>query len=123
MSTRKSVWAEIGLWTVLLCWLIIPVVIAIIKAKNYRVEIDDTTVRISSGVFNKGSNDFAVAGITRMNVNQSLWGRICNYGDVHLSLAGGTHVTLEGVVAPNEVKNALNKQLQKTANATHVLTN
>lgn len=123
MSTRKSVWAEIGLWTVLLFWLIIPIVIAVIKAKNYRVEIDDTTVRISSGVFNKGSNDFAVAGITRMNVNQSLWGRICNYGDVHVSLAGGTYVTLEGVVAPNEVKNALNKHLQKTANATHVLTN
>lgn len=123
MSTRKSVWKEIGLWTVLLFWLIIPIVIAVIKAKNYRVEIDDTTVRISSGVFNKGSNDFAVAGITRMNVNQSLWGRICNYGDVHLSLAGGTYVTLEGVISPNEVKNALNKQLQKTANATHVLTN
>ena len=123
MSTRKSVWKEIGLWTVLLFWLIIPIVIAVIKAKNYRVAIDDTTVRISSGVFNKGSNDFAVAGITKMNVNQSLWGRICNYGDVHLSLAGGTYVTLEGVISPNEVKNALNKQLQKTANATHVLTN
>ena len=123
METRRSAWAEMTIIKVLLCWLIVPIIIANVVAKNYRVVISGKTIKIYSGVFNKRTTDYAVAGITNINVYQSFLGRIFGYGDVNISIAGDKQVTLSGVLSPELVEIALRKKLLKTADATHVLTN
>lgn len=123
MDTRKSAWAEMTLLKVLFCWLIIPVIVAIVIAKHYNVHIGQKTISVKDGVFNISNSEYAVAGITEINVYQSFFGRIFNYGTVNISLAGNKYVSLEGILAPNEIKAFIESQLNKTANATHMLFN
>ena len=123
MQVTKSVWAEMTFLKILLCWLIIPVVVAVIVAKNYNVLITNTTINVSSGVFSKHNDEYAVAGITSISIGQSFWGRICNYGTVYISLAGNKHVSLYGIKDPSGVKKFLNSKLLKTAESTHTLVN
>jgi uncharacterized membrane protein YdbT with pleckstrin-like domain len=99
------------------------VIYAVIKAKNYRVDIDDTTIRLNHGVFKKGCEEYAIAGITYINICQSLWGRIWNYGNVQMCIAGGKQIYLYGIRSPKAIKSALQAKLQKSANAQHVFTN
>ena len=108
---------------VLFCWLIIPVVVAIVVAKHYNVHIGQKTISVKDGVFNISNREYAVAGITEINVYQSFFGRIFNYGTVNISLAGHKYVSLEGILAPNEIKAFIESQLKKTADATHMLIN
>ncbi len=108
---------------VLFCWLIIPVIIAIVVAKHYNVHIGKNTISIKDGVFNVSNHEYAVAGITVINVYQSFFGRIFNYGTVNISLAGNKYVSLEGILTPNEVKVFIERQLKKTADAEHMLIN
>lgn len=123
MEVKRSVWAEMTFLKVILFWLIIPIIVAIVVAKNYVVKISKTTILVESGVFNKNKEEYAVAGITNISVSQSFWGRICNYGTLDISLAGNKRVSLMGIKGPNEVKLFLNEKLTKTANATHTLVN
>ena len=78
---------------------------------------------IKSGVFNKHINQYAIAGITEINVNQTFWGRIFSYGDVSIALAGNKHVSLSGIKDPDEVKSYLEGKLSKTADTTHMFVN
>ncbi len=123
MKINRSFWAEMTFLKILFFWLIIPVIIAYIVAKNYLVTITEKKIIINSGIINKTSSEYAVAGITSIRVEQTMFGSIFNYGTVYISLAGNRKVLLEDVAKPNEVKSFLNKQLEKTATATHTLVN
>ena len=123
MEVRKSVWAEMTFLKVLFFWLIIPVIVAIVCAKHYRVKIMDKTITVNQGVFSKSNAEYAVAGITQITVTKSFWGGICNYGTVSISLAGNKRVTLEGIIKPYDVKAFIENKLMQTADATHMLVN
>ena len=123
MEINRSFWAEMTFLKILFFWLIIPVIIAYIVAKSYLVTITEKKIIIDSGIINKTSSEYAVAGITSIRVEQTMFGSIFNYGTVYISLAGDRQVLLEDVAKPNEVKSFLNRQLEKTANATHTLVN
>ena len=123
MEINRSFWAEMTFLKILFFWLIIPVIIAYIVAKSYLVTITEKKIIIDSGIINKTSSEYAVAGITSIRVEQTMFGSIFNYGTVYISLAGDRQVLLEDVAKPNEVKSFLNRQLEKTATATHTLVN
>lgn len=123
METKKSFWAEMTFWKVVLFWLIIPIVVAIVVADNYRVSITKKKLSIKSGVFNKQVSEYAIAGITQIEVYQSFWGRIAGYGTVKLSLAGKNDAYLYGVKKPYAVKEYVEELLNKTSETTHVLVN
>ena len=123
MDTRKSAWAEMTLLKVLFCWLILPVIVAIVVARHYNVHVGQMSISVKEGVFSISNHEYAVAGITEINVYQSFFGRIFNYGTVKISLAGNKYVGLEGILAPNEIKAFIESQLNKTADATHMLVN
>ncbi|MBQ9114027.1 MAG: PH domain-containing protein [Clostridia bacterium] len=123
MEVKRSTWAEMTWLKVLFFWLIIPIVVAATVAKHYVVRITDRKITVHSGVFNKQNCEYAMAGITQISVFKSFWGGICNYGTVSISLAGNRTVMLEGVCDPYGVKSFIEGQLDKTANATHMLVN
>ncbi len=123
METRKSIWSEMTFLRIIFFWLIVPIIIAAIVAKNYKVFISSKTIKVSSGVFNKMNDEYAVAGITQINIYRSFFGRIFNYGDVNISVAGNRWVCLYGICNPSEVKKAIETKLSETANSMHVLTN
>lgn len=123
MKTRKSVWSEMTLLKVLFCWLIVPVLVAVIVAKNYKVEITPKTLKVTKGVFSKSTKEYAVAGITEINVDRTFGGRLFRYGSINVSLAGSRNVTLESVLHPEEVKKYLEQMLLKTSDVTHILAN
>ena len=123
METRRSVWAEMTFLKVLFFWLIVPVIVAAVVAKHYRVTILDKTIVVKSGVFNKENSEYAVAGITQITVSQSFFGRIFHYGTVMISLAGNKNVSLEGIINPYGVKKFIEDKLLQTAKATHMLVN
>ena len=123
MEIRRSIWAEMTFLKILFCWLIIPVVVAVVVAKSYTVTITDKKIIVKSGVFNKRTSEYAVAGITSMTVNQPFFGGIFKYGTLAISLAGNRSVYLENIVDPQSAKSFLNKKLEKTADAEHILTN
>ena len=123
MEVTKSAWSEMTIIKVLLCWLIVPVIIAIVVARNYRVRIDPKTIKVSSGVFNKREQVNAVAGATEINVNKSFWGGIFNYGDITIYLAGNKQIHLNGIKNPDEVRNYFYSKIQKAADASHIMVN
>ena len=123
MDTRRSAWAEMTFLKVVFCWLIIPVVVAIVVAKHYNVHIGQKSISVRDGVFSVSNHEYAVAGITEINVYQSFFGRIFNYGTINIALAGDKYVCLEGIMSPNEIKIFIESQLKKTADATHMLVN
>ena len=123
MEVKRSTWAEMTLLKVLFFWLIIPIVVAAVVAKHYVVNITDKKIIVKSGVFNTSDSEYALAGVTQINVSKSFWGGICNYGTVTISLAGNKSVTLDGICNANGVKKFIENQLHKTANATHMLVN
>lgn len=123
MEVKRSTWAEMTFLKVIFFWLIIPIIVAAVVAKHYVVRISDRKITVKSGVFSSHNSEYAMAGITQINVSKSFWGGICNYGTVSISLAGNRTVTLEGVCDPYGVKSFIEGQLDKTANAQHMLVN
>ena len=123
MKVKGSFWAEMTLLKVLFFWLIIPVIIAVVVAKSYSVSISDKTIEIETGVLNKKNSKYAIAGITETTVNQPFFGRIFNYGDVCISLAGDKQVYLKNIVSPNDVKTFIDEKLLKTADSSHIFVN
>ena len=123
MDTRRSVWAELTFFRIILCWLIIPIVVAVVVAINYRVSITEKSINVKSGVFSVSKHEYAVAGITEINIYQSFFGRIFNYGTLNISLAGNKNVSLREIIAPNNVKEFIEAKLEKTADSLHMFVN
>ena len=123
MQTRRSAWAEMSPLKWLWCWLIVPIIIANVVARAYRVSLTDKKITVSSGILNKRMEEYALAGITRVSVEQSFFGQIFNYGTVVLYLAGDKSVYLSGIMQPSSVRDFVNKKLTKTASAEHILVN
>lgn len=123
MDTRRSVWAELTFLKIILFWLIIPIIVAVVVALHYRVSITEKSITIRNGVFSVSKHEYAVAGITEINVYQSFFGRIFNYGTVNIALAGNKQVSLSEIIDPNKVKEFIEAKLEKTADSAHMFVN
>ncbi len=123
MEINKSFWSEMTFLKVLFFWLIIPLLVALIVAKSFNAKILKDKITVTDGVFNKRNNEYPLAGVTSITIDQPFFGRIFNYGNVTVSLAGGKTVYLNGVKRPFEIKQYLESQLAKVASANHMLVN
>ena len=104
---KKSAWTAVNFWLVVLFWLIVPLIILIAKiviAKHHVVEFYDDYVIVKSGVLSRNERKSVFPGITAVSIRQSLWGRICNYGDVYVDVVGKWDVRLYGMCNPRGLK-------------------
>ena len=111
---KKSAWTAVSIWTILLCWLIVPIIIMIFKIialKAETIEFYDQKVVQRSGILAKQERQSLLTNITSVSVNQSLLGRIFNYGNVQVDLIGKWDINTDGVSNPHILKEFLEDYL------------
>lgn len=97
------------LWVLLLIGLpigILSIVLAIIKTAHYSLNIYDDKVVERYGILNTHEKQSLLTPIIGVTVSQSLWGRLFNYGDIHVDKIGKRKwdVNMTYIKNPNELK-------------------
>ena len=123
METKKSFWAELTFLKILFFWLILPIIWALLVSHNYSVTADTKSITVKEGVFNISTTQYALPGITQVNVYRPFFGRIFKYGTVTITLAGDKELTLKGIKEPDKLKEYIQSILYKTSNSDHVIVN
>ena len=109
---KKSAWSVISIWHILLFWLVVPLIIMIAKiiiAKSYSIEFYSNKVIVKSGVLNKKERQSVLTSIAAVSLEQSVMGRIFNYGNVKIDLVGHWDVDTDGIKNPKALKEYLNQ--------------
>ncbi len=115
---KKSAWSAVTLFRVLLFWLIIPLIIMIVDIiikKHEIIEFYDDYVVKKSGVLSKKEKRVALIGVVGVSISQTIWGRICNYGDVYIDVVGKWDVNTSQLANPNGLKNYLEPFITKAS--------
>ena len=118
-TIKKSAWAEVTLWRLVLSVLIIPLLIMIYKIITVRrefIEFYDDKIIHKRGIFNVRVDEYAFSGIFSVSVRQDVGGSLFNYGDLTVDAVGSWGgLKLENVKDPQEAKEFLSKHLIKKA--------
>lgn len=115
---KKSAWSAVTLFRVLFFWLIVPLIIMIVDMiikKHEIIEFYDDYVVKKSGVLSKKEKRVALIGVVGVSVSQTIWGRICNYGDVYIDVVGKWDVNTSQLAKPNELKKYLEPFITKAS--------
>ena len=111
---KKSVVPALSFWLILFFWLVIPAIIQIVRilqASSYSIEFYDGTLVVKSGVLNKQETQSVFAGVYAVSVSQTLFGRMCNYGDLKIDCPGKWDVNTYGIKDPKALKAFLEKHI------------
>lgn len=115
---RKSAIGSGGIfWCILLSVLIIPIFILIwkiISARHQTIEFYDDKVISHKGVLSKSEKHATLTKITSVSVNQSIGGRIFNYGNVRIDVIGKFDIDLTGIINPNGLKRYLEHKIARS---------
>ena len=109
---RRSAWSVIRPWHILLFFLVIPLIIMIVKIINVK---DDTIsfygnkVVHRSGILSKHEETTVLTRVLSVTVQQTLWGRIWNYGTIKVDVVGKWDFDMRGIKNPNKAKVYLEK--------------
>ena len=101
---------------VLIGWFAILVIIfvcKIIEIKCQRVEFYRDRVVEKKGVFDIEKKINVFTAVLAANVEQSFWGRICNYGEVKVDMVGPWDVDLKKIKKPRKLQNYLEKRIAR----------
>ena len=113
---KKSAFLELDPVLILLSFLIVPLIIQIcriIVAKKNVIEFYPDKIVTKSGIINVKKTEAAFEGIGSISVQQTLWGRIFNYGTV---LVDGPHkwlISSFGIAKPKELARYLETRIVK----------
>ena len=121
---KKSAWGGVSLLCILFFWLIFPLIIMIcriVSLKHQTTEFYDGYVIVKSGVFSINERKTVFPSILSVSVHQSLGGRICNFGDVHVDVVGKWDVNLNGVCNPLELRDYLEDKIANVNEIRHVV--
>ena len=123
---KKSAWSAVTLGRVLLIWLIIPIFIIIfdiIRLKNETIEFYDERIVTRKGVLSKKVKKTIFTGVVSVSVNQSLFGRIFNYGNVEVDVMGEWDVNTKGIANPHKLEEYLETKIINKNAFANVVTN
>ena len=113
---KKSKLASVTIWRILFCWLIFPVIfllIDIFKLNSYKLEIFENQILETYGVLSKNQKQTAFSGIVSVTINQTLFGRFFNYGNVTIDIVGKNDLVIENIKNPNDLKTFLESKIIK----------
>ncbi|MBQ8230038.1 MAG: PH domain-containing protein [Clostridia bacterium] len=117
-TARKSAIGSLSFWLIVSCILIIPIFIVIFKiiaAKNYIIEFYDDKIITRSGVINKNKKQSIFMGVTATNVEQTLFGRLFNYGNVNVDCVGKWDIDTTNIKNPEALERYLQTKIVKTS--------
>ena len=107
---KKSVVAQLSFWLILFCWLIVPLIIQIVRilrAVSYSVEFYDNKIVTKSGILNKREAQAVFIAANSVSIEQTLIGRIFNYGNVTVDCRGRWDVDTREIKTPKGLKEYL----------------
>ncbi len=104
----KTSWTAIVPDLLMFCIMIGMITIwsKLIKILTTKLEIDDKMVSGKTGLLKIQTLDSPINKVTSVKVNQSLFGRIFNYGDVYINTPAGNFI-FNCLAKPNDVKKYL----------------
>jgi uncharacterized membrane protein YdbT with pleckstrin-like domain len=74
---------------------------------SFKVIISDDRISIIQGLLSKSVIDIPKSKIECININQSLLGRLLDYGDISIIGSGGTKEELTDIAHPFKLKKEL----------------
>ena len=116
----KSAVSVLSFWRIISCILIIPIfilIIRIIATKQYRIEFYDDKIIIYSGLINKSKKQCVFMGVTASSVNQTLFGRIFNYGNIEVDCVGKWDIDTTAIKNPHELDSYLQTKIIQAPSA------
>ena len=111
---KKTAWSAVTFWRIVLCWLIIPLIVMIVDIfvkKSTTIEFYDGYIIQKSGVLSRKEKRSVFPKVASVSVNQSLFGRMFNYGDVNVDVIGQWDVDLKGLAKPHDLKKYLEDKM------------
>lgn len=89
----------------------------ITATKKYRIEFYDDKIITYSGLINTTKKQSVFMGVTATSVNQTLLGKIFNYGHVKVDCVGKWDVDTTYIKNPNELETYLQSKIIQTPQA------
>ena len=120
----KSAWSAFSLWRILFIWTIVPIFIILIHIwilKTDKTYIYDDRVISRRGILSKHVKETSFVGISAICIDQSLWGRMFGFGDLHIDIVGRWKVTIKGAKKPMDVRDFLAQYIVKKEVVTSVI--
>ena len=123
---RKSAWAVIRPWHILLGVLIIPLLIMfwkIINVKDETISFYNNKVVHKRGWLNRDEKTTVLTRVLSVRVRQTFWGRIFNYGTIYVDMMGKWDISMRGIKNPMGAKAYLEKFVANGSGMRQILTN
>lgn len=80
---------------------------ALLRRITTEIAVTDRRVLFKRGFLSRHTVEMNVSKIETVDVEQSVWGRLFNYGDVVIRGTGGTFEPLIGIEHPLQLRNAI----------------
>lgn len=115
---KKSILPAFSFRRVILFFLIVPLIMIIcevIKLKKDVIEFYDGKIVCKKGVFSKSETTTVFMGVYAVNIEQSYFGKIFNYGNVKVDAVGKWDINSTGIENPKELKAYLENFVKQTA--------
>ena len=118
LEVRPSWWRYF--WHLAFCWLIVPIVIAVIKRNSLVLRIFSDRLNLEVGWLSKRILDVYIADIRTIEVKQSMWQRMLNIGRMEIDTAATAEDVLiaDGIPDPIGVRNQIQELRQQKKAAT-----
>jgi uncharacterized membrane protein YdbT with pleckstrin-like domain len=85
--------------------------VKILRARAYSLEFYADKIVVKSGILNKSERQMAFVGIRSVSMEQSIFGRIFNFGNVRVNCVGPWDVDTEKVIDPKGLKSYLESKI------------
>ena len=96
---------------------LLVLVIALIRRQSSDFAVTNKRVMMKTGVFSARSVELLLSKVEAIAVNQSLGGRLFNYGDIVVTGSGGTEEPFTGIQAPLQLRRAVQSVTDKQMGA------
>jgi uncharacterized membrane protein YdbT with pleckstrin-like domain len=88
--------------------IIVPLVMmalpSLLIIKSIEQGVTNRKLVYKTGIFSRSTNEIRLEAIQTVEIEQSVWGRLLGYGNVHVTGRGQGNITLEGIDNPLSVK-------------------
>lgn len=83
-----------------------------IESKFFKIEIYNDKIKMYSGIFNRKEHNTLMTPILSVNLEQSLWGQIFNYGNIVIDRMGkGWDINTQYIKNPKKLKKYLETKI------------
>ena len=113
-EAKKTGWGAVNFWLVVSCVFIIPIIVLVFRILAYKKEtitFYNDKIVVKKGLLNISEKTFVFTGVISVDINQSLLGRIFNYGNLEVDFVGKNDISTKHIKNPRELKTYLESKI------------